>query len=483
MREMTGLVTEIDEWRPRICVIGVGGAGGNAVANMMAGDLRGIEFIAINTDGQALRHSPAHRVVQLGRVLTYGLGAGSQAEIGKAAAEESLAEIEELLEGAHMCFIAAGMGGGTGSGAAPVIAKASHDKGILTVGVVTKPFAFEGARRARIAERALEELRREVDTLIVIPNQNLFRIATAEMTFKAAFALADDVLQQGVRGITDLMTIPGFINLDFADIRSIMTDAGTAMLGVGEAGGEHRAIRAAEQAIANPLFDGVIKGTTGLIISITASDDISLWEIEEIAGLVGGMAHPEAKIIWGSVFDPSLAGRIRVTFVATGLDVPVATSATAVETDSWRDPPQMSVSMASAGSPAPTRQEPSEVRTGLPGLFLPDTFLRDDAAEWTVHRSLLVHPTGATPFRTIDASIAERKGAPASSLFNKVARPGPSLFERMAMLAGGLPNKANNSCAASEPRGEPGHEITATPRERALETCAAVWPIARSDER
>src|SRR6185295_17595407 len=229
---------ELNELRPRISVIGVGGAGGNAVANMIRNGVAGVDFIAANTDAQALRDSPADRILQLGRGMTGGLGAGSRAEIGKAAADESLPEIDKMLDGAHMCFIAAGLGGGTGTGAAPVIAKAARDKGILTVGVVTKPFAFEGTRRARAAEQGLEELQRNVDTLIVIPNQNLFRVASPATTFKAAFDLADEVLQQGVRGITDLMVMPGMINLDFADIRTIMAGMGKAMMGSGEATGD-----------------------------------------------------------------------------------------------------------------------------------------------------------------------------------------------------------------------------------------------------
>src|ERR687891_1359702 len=249
---------EVDELRPRISVIGVGGAGGNAVANMMRADVQGVDFIVANTDAQALNASTADRRIQLGLKITQGLGAGSRPEIGRAAAEETIDEIEKALDGAHMCFIAAGMGGGTGTGAAPVIAKAARDKGVLTVGVVTKPFSFEGNRRARAAEAGIKELQAHVDTLIVIPNQNLFRIANPNTTFREAFALADDVLQQGVRGITDLMVMPGLINLDFADIRTVMADMGRALMGTGEADGPDRAIRAAEAAIANPLLDEAV---------------------------------------------------------------------------------------------------------------------------------------------------------------------------------------------------------------------------------
>ena len=248
---------EVDELRPRISVIGVGGAGGNAIANMIRRDVQGVDFIVANTDAQALNASTADRRIQLGLKITQGLGAGSRPEIGRAAAEETIEEIERALDGAHMCFIAAGMGGGTGTGAAPVIAKAARDKGILTVGVVTKPFAFEGTRRGRSADAGIEELQQHVDTLIVIPNQNLFRLANSDTTFKEAFEMADEVLQQGVRGITDLMVMPGLINLDFADVRSVMGEMGKAMMGTGEAAGDNRAIEAAEKAISNPLLDGV----------------------------------------------------------------------------------------------------------------------------------------------------------------------------------------------------------------------------------
>ena len=248
---------EVDELRPRISVIGVGGAGGNAIANMMQADVQGVDFVVANTDAQALNTSTSDRRIQLGLKITQGLGAGSRPEIGRAAAEETIDEIERALEGAHMCFIAAGMGGGTGTGAAPVIAKAARDKGILTVGVVTKPFAFEGARRGRSADAGIAELQQHVDTLIVIPNQNLFRLANSETTFKEAFEMADEVLQQGVRGITDLMVMPGLINLDFADVRSVMGEMGKAMMGTGEAVGENRAIEAAEKRDLNPLLDGV----------------------------------------------------------------------------------------------------------------------------------------------------------------------------------------------------------------------------------
>src|SRR4051812_12202418 len=315
---------EVDELRPRISVIGVGGAGGNAVANMIANDVQGVDFIVANTDAQALNASPANQRIQLGLRITQGLGAGSRPEIGKAAAEEAIQEIEAALDGAHMCFIAAGMGGGTGTGAAPVIAKVARDRGVLTVGVVTKPFSFEGNRRGRAAEAGIQELQQHVDTLIVIPNQNLFRIANPNTTFKEAFMMADEVLQQGVRGITDLMVMPGLINLDFADVRSVMGEMGKAMMGTGEAAGDNRAIEAAEQAIANPLLDGVsMRGARGVIISITGGEDMRLMEVDEAANHIKDLVDPDANIIWGSAFNNDLDGMIRVSVVATGIEADV----------------------------------------------------------------------------------------------------------------------------------------------------------------
>ena len=312
---------EVDELRPRISVIGVGGAGGNAVANMIKRDVQGVDFIVANTDAQALNASEADRRIQLGLKITQGLGAGSRPEIGRAAAEETIEEIEKALEGAHMCFIAAGMGGGTGTGAAPVIAKLARDRGILTVGVVTKPFAFEGARRGRSADSGIEELQQHVDTLIVIPNQNLFRLANSDTTFKEAFQMADEVLNQGVRGITDLMVMPGLINLDFADVRSVMGEMGKAMMGTGEASGENRAIEAAEKAISNPLLDGVsMKGAKGVIVSIVGGEDMKLMEVDEAASHIKELVDPDANIIWGSAFNNDLDGRIRVSVVATGIE-------------------------------------------------------------------------------------------------------------------------------------------------------------------
>lgn len=311
----------VEELRPRITVIGVGGAGGNAIANMIASDLEGVDFIVTNTDAQALNNATAEQRIQLGPDITQGLGAGSRPEVGRAAAEETVAEIEKALEGVNMVFIAAGMGGGTGTGAAPVIAEVARSKGILTVGVVTKPFLFEGTRRMRAAETGIDELQKHVDTLIVIPNQNLFLIAKAETTFKEAFQLADEVLQQGVRSITDLMVMPGLINLDFADVRSVMNEMGKAMMGTGEGEGANRALEAAERAIANPLLDGVsMQGAKGVIISIIGGEDMKLLEVDEAANHIRELVDPEANIIWGSAFNPDLDGKIRVSVVATGIE-------------------------------------------------------------------------------------------------------------------------------------------------------------------
>jgi cell division protein FtsZ len=312
---------ELTELKPRITVIGVGGAGGNAVANMIASGLQGVDFVVANTDAQALAISSAETRIQLGLKITQGLGAGSRPEMGRAAAEETIDQLEASLEGAHMVFITAGMGGGTGTGAAPVVARAAREKGILTVGVVTKPFAFEGIRRMRAAEEGIAELQKHVDTLIIIPNQNLFLIANANTTFKEAFGMADQVLHQGVRGITDLMIMPGLINLDFADIRTVMSEMGKAMMGTGEARGENRAIEAAEKAIANPLLDEVsMRGAKGVIINITGGDDLRLMEVDEAATYIREMVDPEANIIVGSAFNSELDGMMRVSVVATGID-------------------------------------------------------------------------------------------------------------------------------------------------------------------
>jgi cell division protein FtsZ len=309
------------ELRPRITVLGVGGAGGNAVNNMIEAGLDGVDFVVANTDAQALSQSKAERRIQLGAATTEGLGAGAQPEVGRAGAEESMAEIMEQLSGSHMVFIAAGMGGGTGTGAAPVIARAVREAGILTVGVVTKPFSLEGDRRMRVAEKGITELQAFVHTLIVIPNQNLFRVANERTTMSQAFAMADEVLHAGVRGVTDLIVMPGLINLDFADIKAVISEMGKAVMGTGEAEGEDRAIRAAEMAISNPLLDDVsMKGAKGVLINITGGPDLMLFEVEKAADRIRAEVDPDANIIFGNTILDEMEGRIRVSVVATGID-------------------------------------------------------------------------------------------------------------------------------------------------------------------
>ncbi len=314
-------IPDIREMKPRITVFGVGGAGGNAVNNMIAAGLQGVDFVVANTDAQALTSSKAERIVQMGSQVTEGLGAGSQPEVGRAAAEETIDEIRDHLTGAHMVFVTAGMGGGTGTGAAPIIARAAKELGILTVGVVTKPFQFEGARRMRYAESGIAELQKVVDTLLIIPNQNLFRVANEKTTFADAFSMADQVLYSGVACITDLMVKEGLINLDFADVRAVMKEMGKAMMGTGEASGEKRAMTAAEAAIANPLIDDAsMKGAKGLLISITGGKDLTLYEVDEAATRIREEVDQDANIIVGATFDESLEGIIRVSVVATGID-------------------------------------------------------------------------------------------------------------------------------------------------------------------
>ena len=315
-------IPEHQELKPRILVFGIGGAGGNAVNNMMLKNLEGAEFVAANTDAQALQQSNAQTKLQLGLKRTQGLGAGAKPEVGNDAAVESTEQIADILDGANLCFITAGMGGGTGTGAAPIVAELAREKGILTVGVVTKPFQFEGTTRMKQADEGILALQKVVDTLIVIPNQNLFRLATEKTTFTEAFSMADDVLYQGVKGVTDLMVKPGLINLDFADVRSVMDEMGKAMMGTGEASGEDRALQAAEKAIANPLLDEIsLKGATGVLINVTGSSDMTLFEVDEAANRIRDEVDPEANIIVGSTFDTDLTGSVRVSVVATGIDV------------------------------------------------------------------------------------------------------------------------------------------------------------------
>jgi cell division protein FtsZ len=444
----------VDELRPRISVIGVGGAGGNAIANMIRRDVQGVDFLVANTDAQALNHSLADRRIQLGPKITQGLGAGSRPEIGRAAAEETIEDLERSLDGAHMCFIAAGMGGGTGTGAAPVIAKAARDRGILTVGVVTKPFAFEGARRARAAESGIDELQAHVDTLIVIPNQNLFRLANSDTTFKEAFEMADEVLQQGVRGITDLMVMPGLINLDFADVRAVMGEMGKAMMGTGEASGENRAIEAAEKAISNPLLDGVsMRGAKGVIVSIVGGEDMRLMEVDEAASHIKELVDPDANIIWGSAFNNDLEGRIRVSVVATGIEAEEASKPAAAASKVFAFPgARGGAAPAAVASAAPQAATPAAAKpvAQVPPAASPD--LRTDEAGASDELLLdsddiLTSPVGTPP---IAPPVAEEE----ETARPRQQRDSGTLFERMSNIARGA-GKVEDSAPAPSVRREP----------------------------
>ncbi len=385
------------ELKPRIVVVGVGGAGCNAVNNMIDLDLDGVEFVVTNTDAQSLAQNRAERRIQLGANITHGLGAGARPDIGRAAAEEAMDSIIDQLQGGHMAFVTAGMGGGTGTGAAPVIARAARELGILTVGVVTKPFHFEGGSRMEKADEGLEELQQYVDTLIVIPNQNLFRICNEKTTFSDAFRLADNVLYSGVRGVTDLMVMPGLINLDFADIRTVMSEMGKAMMGTGEASGEKRAIDAAEAAIANPLLDDVsMKGAKGVLINITGGADMTLFEVDEAANRIRDEVDAKANIIFGSTFDQNLEDVIRVSIVATGIDVNAAATAR----------PAASVSLLNA-SP---RREPERIPTSTAAISAPVTAASAPIAEplrtavgYDVATAPHIPPVAATPYQPSQA--------------------------------------------------------------------------------
>ena len=354
------------ELKPRIVVFGVGGAGGNAVNNMIDAGLEGVEFVVANTDAQHLSFAKTDRRIQLGETITQGLGAGAHPEVGMNAAEESADEIHQHLEGAHMVFITCGMGGGTGTGAAPVIAKCARDRGILTVGVVTKPFTFEGRHRMRLADAGVAELQRYVDTLIVIPNQNLFRVANERTTFADAFGMADQVLHSGVRSITDLMILPGLINLDFADVRAVMSEMGKAMMGTGEASGDDRALLAAQNAIANPLLDETsLKGAKAVLVNITGGLDMTLLEVDEAANAISAEVDGDANIIFGAAFDPALDGKIRVSVVATGMDE-VATAKIEPATTrqpAFHDPRRSAPAAEAPRAPEPARREPVRAET------------------------------------------------------------------------------------------------------------------------
>ena len=373
---------QMTELKPRIVVIGVGGAGGNAVNNMISSGLEGVEFIVANTDSQSLTLSQADRRIQLGAGITQGLGCGARPDVGRAAAEEAIDQILDHMAGTHMAFITAGMGGGTGTGGAPVIAEALRNQGILTIGVVTKPFQFEGAQRLLSAERGIEELQSFVDTLIIIPNQNLFRIANEKTTYADAFAMADDVLHSGVRGITDLMILPGLINLDFADVKTVMAEMGKAMMGTGEAEGEKRAIDAAEAAISNPLLDDVsMQGARGVLINITGGMDLTLYEVDEAANRVRQEVDPNANIIVGTALEDTLNGRMRVSVVATGIEMGESVQRPVIS------PPRLA---AVAGQPIPPESADALIEPTASTL----------AAE--VGKEVLSEPTVASPAESID---------------------------------------------------------------------------------
>ncbi len=433
------------DFTPRITVVGVGGGGTNAVDNMIQLNLQGVDFVVANTDAQQLTHSKADRRIQLGPHLTQGLGAGAKPEIGRAAAEEAADELARQLDGAHMVFITAGMGGGTGTGAAPVIARMARERGILTVGVVTKPFTFEGARRARAADAGIAELQAYVDTLIVIPNQNLFRLANERTGWKEAFKMADHVLYMGVKGVTDLMVAPGLVNLDFADIRTVMAEMGKAMMGTGEAEGENRAIKAAEAAISNPLLeDTSMAGARGLLINITGGEDMTLFEVDQAANRIREEVAEDANIIFGSAIDDALSGRIRVSVVATGIDMQVRSEAERprlVAVGGGVAPaiaPVAGPSLAPVVAPAPVR--PAAVEVAAPAM--PIEAAPRPAAPAPA-RGLFAPPPAATPSEAPAAAAPPR-----NSLFGIVTGAIRRTMPSAPITAGTTPGEA----ARAEPQ-------------------------------
>ncbi|MDP7625436.1 MAG: cell division protein FtsZ [Rhodospirillales bacterium] len=464
------------ELKPRITVIGVGGAGGNAVNNMISSGLEGVEFLVANSDAQALSHSKSERRIQMGVNITQGLGAGANPDIGRAAAEESMEEIVSHMRDANMVFITAGLGGGTGTGAAPVIAKAAREYGILTVGVVTKPFQFEGANRMKMAEAGLGELQQYVDTLLIIPNQNLFRVANEKTTFADAFKMADDVLYSGVRGVTDLMVMPGLINLDFADIKSVMGEMGKAMMGTGEAEGERRATEAAEQAIANPLLDDIsMSGAKGVLINITAGSDITLFEVDEAANRIRDEVDGDSNIIFGSTFDETLEGRVRVSVVATGIESVAGVRPEPAETEKIAPPTTVApvnmiprpeeVAIEPEIEPEPIAEEPVIGEAPLPEDDKIPTFLsnikKDDdvfiPTEPAVTTGASETETPADPFAAADMVNAHKE----PEVKKTPKKSGLSLFERVTGVARGDKKRA---------------EVIKPEPEEAIETVAEVPP-------
>ncbi|TCP62401.1 cell division protein FtsZ [Rhodovulum bhavnagarense] len=445
---------EHDELKPRITVFGVGGAGGNAVNNMIDKRLEGVEFVVANTDAQALQQSNAQARIQIGVKVTEGLGAGARPQVGAAAAEETIEEIVDHLAGSHMCFITAGMGGGTGTGAAPIIAQAARELGVLTVGVVTKPFQFEGAKRMRQAEAGVEALQKVVDTLIIIPNQNLFRIANEKTTFTDAFAMADDVLYQGVKGVTDLMVHPGLINLDFADVRAVMDEMGKAMMGTGEASGEDRAIQAAEKAIANPLLDEIsLHGARGVLINVTGGYDLTLFELDEAANRIRDVVDPDANIIVGSTLDPEMEGAMRVSVVATGIDACVSTQEAPIARRPMREPlTRHSTAVEEYDEPAvetqPVAAEPTVEEPSLFSGFDPAAAGAPDADDVDAVDDLpppAYQPVEAVePMPEPDTFVAPRPRAPGT--------PSPEALERLRAAVQKSPKTAARPAAMADDR-------------------------------
>ena len=470
------------ELKPRITVIGIGGAGGNAVNNMIRSNLIGCEFVVCNTDAQSLQQSTAPRKIQLGVGVTRGLGAGARPDVGRAAAEEALDEILESVNGSNMVFLTAGMGGGTGTGAAPVIARVARESGILTVGVVTKPFHFEGVHRMRTAESGIEELQKFVDTLIIIPNQNLFRIANERTTFADAFKMADDVLHSGVRGVTDLMVMPGLINLDFADIRTVMSEMGKAMMGTGEAEGDRRAIDAAEAAISNPLLEDVsMKGARGVLINITGGTDMTLFEVDEAANRIREEVDPEANIIFGSTFDEKLAGRMRISVVATGIDAEAAIAAAPALAPSVAAPRPMLAEAAlrdtgtgytqpilTQNAAAPKTEPRIEPRPEAAPEPVPAAAMAAETAALRSGGFVAPRPVEAAPARPVPIAQPAVPAAP-EALPPRARGRVPSLIERMTGVGRARPTAPPPPRTPPQPQPAPAAVRAAPPRLTPLE--------------
>ena len=491
--------SETPELKPRITVIGVGGAGGNAVNNMIQSGLEGVDFMVANSDAQALAHSHSDLRIQMGTQITRGLGAGSNPDVGRAAAEESLEDILANLQDANMVFITAGLGGGTGTGAAPVIARAARERDILTVGVVTKPFQFEGANRMKIAEAGLEELHQFVDTLLIIPNQNLFRVANEQTTFADAFKMADDVLYSGVRGVTDLMVMPGLINLDFADIRSVMSEMGKAMMGTGEAEGERRAVEAAEAAIANPLLDDTsMRGARGVLINITAGMDITLFEVDEAANRIRDEVDEDANIIFGSTFDENLEGRIRVSVVATGIEAEAGARPQPIVrqvTEAYR-PAQIEGSKEEAAPAAPAEvarfaeavaepaAEQEEVSEPEPADDETDAADGDSPAPFIPDAPVETAPAVAEAATPDPIAVADMMNARSVDEAPAPKKKGPSLFERVTGVGRQERREPQPPAVAKAPQApEPIPSPASAPEpEAAPQPAPQPAPVARSVE-